>query len=79
MVNGTPETEANAAFIAACSPSTILALVAENDYYKSAMNGERPGHVPKRVKLAQAVTGDGPYRSTRAEADGLRATSAAFR
>lgn len=38
------------------------------DYYRAAVEDRRPNFVPSRVRLPKAVTGEGPFRSTRAQA-----------
>ena len=38
------------------------------NYYKSAIQGARPNYVPSRIYLPNRVQGDGPFRSTFAEA-----------
>ena len=38
------------------------------EYYRAATEGRRPAFVPAKIRLARRVCGDGPFRSTQAEA-----------
>ena len=52
-------------------PVTEMAL----DYYRSALLRLTPDYVPTRIRLIMTVCGDGPFRSTRAEAGEYPCTS----